>query len=112
MGETNDEDDERLEVDIYPLSCYYFGSKDAIPFKDHSLADRLQRMKFKFVPFLLFCRLLLLDVPLLIFHLTLFWFILHISYAAHGMRTCVEAVIMVSPFIVFFYGDVFFVKQC
>lgn len=40
-----------LEVDIYPLSCYYFGSKDAIPFKDHSFPDRLQRIKSKFVFF-------------------------------------------------------------
>lgn len=92
-----DDDEERLEVDIYPLSCYYFGSKDAaIPFKDHSLADRLQRMKFKFVFFLFpFCSLLLVfDMPLL-----MVWFVLLISYAARGMRTCVEAVIMVSPFL-------------
>ncbi|WOL02994.1 hypothetical protein Cni_G11714 [Canna indica] len=32
-------------VVIYPLSCYYFGSKDAIIDKDESVADRIQRMK-------------------------------------------------------------------
>ncbi|XP_009392936.2 pre-mRNA cleavage factor Im 25 kDa subunit 1 isoform X4 [Musa acuminata AAA Group] len=32
-------------VVIYPLSRYFFGSKDAIPDKDDCLADRLQRMK-------------------------------------------------------------------
>eukprot|EP00262_Sarcandra_glabra_P017831 TRINITY_DN6229_c0_g2_i1.p1 TRINITY_DN6229_c0_g2~~TRINITY_DN6229_c0_g2_i1.p1 ORF type:complete len:202 (+),score=23.82 TRINITY_DN6229_c0_g2_i1:109-714(+) len=32
-------------VDIYPLSNYYFGSKEAIPDKDETLADRIQRMK-------------------------------------------------------------------
>lgn len=42
-------DDQSLEFDIYPLSGYYFGSKDAIPFKDETLADRVQRMKSKFV---------------------------------------------------------------
>ncbi|XP_008808235.2 pre-mRNA cleavage factor Im 25 kDa subunit 1 [Phoenix dactylifera] len=53
-------------VDIYPLSRYYFGSKDAIPEKDDSLADRIQRLKA--------------------------------SYAAHGMRTCVEGVLLVELF--------------
>ncbi|CAL9750506.1 unnamed protein product [Musa acuminata subsp. burmannicoides] len=32
-------------VEIYPLSRYFFGSKDAIPDKDDCLADRIQRMK-------------------------------------------------------------------
>ncbi|KAJ4708698.1 Pre-mRNA cleavage factor Im subunit like [Melia azedarach] len=53
-------------IDIYPLSCYYFGSKDAIPFKDETLSDRILRMKS--------------------------------HYAAHGLRTCVEAVILVELF--------------
>jgi len=48
MGENGIRDDEKVEVNIYPLNCYYFGSKDAIPSKDHSL-DRLQRFKSKFV---------------------------------------------------------------
>lgn len=49
MGENgirDDDDDEKVEVNIYPLNSYYFGSKeDAIPSKDHSL----QRFKSKFV---------------------------------------------------------------
>ncbi|XP_010925042.1 pre-mRNA cleavage factor Im 25 kDa subunit 1 isoform X2 [Elaeis guineensis] len=53
-------------VDIYPLSRYYFSSKDAIPEKDDSLADRIQRLKA--------------------------------SYAAHGLRTCVEGVLLVELF--------------
>lgn len=36
-------------VDIYPLNRYYFGSKEAVPFKDESAADRLLRMKLKYV---------------------------------------------------------------
>ncbi|RRT78329.1 hypothetical protein B296_00001266 [Ensete ventricosum] len=32
-------------VEIYPLSRYFFGSKDAIPDKDDCPADRIQRMK-------------------------------------------------------------------
>ncbi|XP_024017120.1 pre-mRNA cleavage factor Im 25 kDa subunit 1 [Morus notabilis] len=34
-----------LVLDIYPLSSYYFGSKEALPLKDENLADRLLRMK-------------------------------------------------------------------
>jgi hypothetical protein len=60
MGEngTRDDDDEKVEVNIYPLNSYYFGSKDAIPSKDHSL----QRFKSKFVfsvIFLLYFRVLI-----------------------------------------------------
>ena len=40
--------DHRKEVDIYPLSCYYFGSKEAIVFKDETLSDRINRMKSKY----------------------------------------------------------------
>ncbi|KAJ1439886.1 NUDIX hydrolase-like domain superfamily [Sesbania bispinosa] len=64
--QNSETDDQSLQLDIYPLSSYYFGSKDAIPFRDHSLADRIQRMKS--------------------------------NYAARGMRTCVEAVILVELF--------------
>lgn len=32
-------------VDIYPLNGYYFGSKEASPEKDETLADRIQRLK-------------------------------------------------------------------
>ncbi|KAI4335259.1 hypothetical protein L6164_013923 [Bauhinia variegata] len=58
--------DQNHELDVYPLSSYYFGSKDAIPFKNDTSADRVQRMKS--------------------------------NYAAHGLRTCVEAVILVELF--------------
>ncbi|KAL9440931.1 hypothetical protein AB3S75_019581 [Citrus x aurantiifolia] len=53
-------------VDIYPLSSYYFGSKEAIPFKDETLYNRVLRMKS--------------------------------NYDAHGLRTCVEAVLLVELF--------------
>ncbi|XVF35081.1 hypothetical protein REPUB_Repub18cG0114000 [Reevesia pubescens] len=59
-------DDHKEEVDIYPLSCYYFGSKEAIVFKDETLSDRINRMKS--------------------------------NYAAYGLRTSVEAVILVELF--------------
>jgi hypothetical protein len=50
-GSSNNNDEEKVEVNIYPLNSYYFGSKDSIPFKDHSLHHRLQRIKSKFVYF-------------------------------------------------------------
>ncbi|KAG4387901.1 hypothetical protein GLYMA_09G066700v4 [Glycine max] len=59
-------DDQSLEFDIYPLSSYYFGSKDAVPSKDLTLVDRVLRMKS--------------------------------NYAASGIRTCVEAVLLVELF--------------
>ncbi|RDX61809.1 Pre-mRNA cleavage factor Im 25 kDa subunit 1, partial [Mucuna pruriens] len=59
-------DDERLQLDIYPLSSYYFGSKDAIPFNDPTLPDRALRIKS--------------------------------NYAARGIRTCVEALLLVELF--------------
>ncbi|OMO67246.1 hypothetical protein CCACVL1_20676 [Corchorus capsularis] len=68
-AELNDQSssgDNRKEVDIYPLSCYYFGSKEAIVFKDETLSDRVKRMKSNF--------------------------------AAYGLRTSVEAVILVELF--------------
>lgn len=34
-------------LDIYPLSCYYFGSKDPLLLKEETLADRILRMKSK-----------------------------------------------------------------
>lgn len=36
-------------IDIYPLSNYFFGSKEALLFKDETLADRVQRMKSKYI---------------------------------------------------------------
>ncbi|KHG13257.1 cpsf5 [Gossypium arboreum] len=59
-------DNHSKRVDIYPLSCYYFGSKEAIVFKDETLSDRINRMKS--------------------------------NYAAYGLRTSVEAVILVELF--------------
>ncbi|XP_039032696.1 pre-mRNA cleavage factor Im 25 kDa subunit 1-like [Hibiscus syriacus] len=59
----NSNDDRRKEVDIYPISCYYFGSKEAIVSKDETPSDRVKRMKS--------------------------------NYAAHGLRTSVEAVLLV-----------------
>lgn len=44
----NHNDDQGRQLDIYPLSCYYFGSKEAIPLKDETLADRVQRLKSKY----------------------------------------------------------------
>ncbi|KAL0333739.1 UNVERIFIED_CONTAM: Pre-cleavage factor Im subunit [Sesamum angustifolium] len=32
-------------LDVYPLSCYYFGSRDSVPFKNETVADRVLRMK-------------------------------------------------------------------
>ena len=60
-------DDQSLEFDIYPLSSYYFGSKDAVPSKDLTLVDRVLRMKSKFGFFLLlsvyfYCNLISLFV--------------------------------------------------
>ncbi|KAF4357132.1 hypothetical protein F8388_002337 [Cannabis sativa] len=55
-----------LVIDIYPLSSYYFGSKEAILSKDETMADRVRRLKS--------------------------------NYSAHGLRTCVEAVILVELF--------------
>ncbi|PSS36416.1 Pre-mRNA cleavage factor Im subunit like [Actinidia chinensis var. chinensis] len=53
-------------LDVYPLNCYYFGSKQALSLNDETIADRVDRMKS--------------------------------NYAAHGLRTCVEAVILVELF--------------
>ncbi|XP_059633159.1 pre-mRNA cleavage factor Im 25 kDa subunit 1 [Cornus florida] len=53
-------------LNIYPLSNYYFGSKDAVPLKDEPEADRVLRMKS--------------------------------NYAAYGLRTSVQAVILVELF--------------
>lgn len=48
VREINGSDQSNDVIDIYPLSSYYFGSKEASPFKDETLADRIQRMKFKY----------------------------------------------------------------
>ncbi|KAK8550327.1 hypothetical protein V6N13_118844 [Hibiscus sabdariffa] len=66
INDHSSSDDGRKRVDIYPLSCYYFGSKEAIVFKDETLYDRINRMKS--------------------------------NYAAFGLRTSVEAVILVELF--------------
>lgn len=55
-----------LMVDLYPLSSYYFGSKEALRVKDEIISDRVIRLKS--------------------------------NYAAHGLRTCVEAVLLVELF--------------
>ncbi|ESQ54256.1 hypothetical protein EUTSA_v10026187mg [Eutrema salsugineum] len=55
-----------LIVDLYPLSSYYFGSRDALRVKDENISDRVDRLKS--------------------------------NYAAHGLRTCVEAVLLVELF--------------
>lgn len=39
-------------LDIYPLSCYYFGSRDFVSLKSETAADRLLRMKAKYVSIL------------------------------------------------------------
>ncbi|KAA8523282.1 hypothetical protein F0562_009705 [Nyssa sinensis] len=62
----NNSSDRSHVLDIYPLSNYYFGSKETLPFKDDTLADRVQRMKS--------------------------------NYAAYGLRTRVEGVILVELF--------------
>ncbi|XP_055824837.1 pre-mRNA cleavage factor Im 25 kDa subunit 1-like isoform X2 [Solanum dulcamara] len=50
-------------LDIYPLNHYYFGSKEALPFKEEETLDhRIQRLKF--------------------------------NYNTHGLRTCVQAVLL------------------
>ncbi|XP_019192268.1 PREDICTED: pre-mRNA cleavage factor Im 25 kDa subunit 1 isoform X2 [Ipomoea nil] len=56
----------RNALDIYPLNCYFFGSKDAVTFKDETLADRVGRMK--------------------------------LNYDTYGLRTCVQAVLLVELF--------------
>ncbi|KFK29542.1 hypothetical protein AALP_AA7G147500 [Arabis alpina] len=57
---------DELVVDLYPLSSYYFGSRDALPVKDEIVSDRVVRLKS--------------------------------NYAVHGLRTCVEAVLLVELF--------------
>ncbi|XP_027902204.1 pre-mRNA cleavage factor Im 25 kDa subunit 1 isoform X2 [Vigna unguiculata] len=65
-NENGGNEDQNMEFDIYPLSSYYFGSKDAIPFKDLSLHNHLLRIQS--------------------------------NYAARGLRTSVEAVLLVELF--------------
>jgi cleavage and polyadenylation specificity factor subunit 5 len=36
-----------LMVDLYPLSSYYFGSKEALRVKDEIISDRVIRLKSK-----------------------------------------------------------------
>ncbi|KAK6126766.1 hypothetical protein DH2020_039491 [Rehmannia glutinosa] len=37
--------DESNVLDIYPLSCYYFGSRGSASFKNETISDRVLRMK-------------------------------------------------------------------
>ncbi|KAF3676491.1 Pre-mRNA cleavage factor Im 25 kDa subunit 1 [Capsicum annuum] len=50
-------------LDIYPLNHYYFASKEALPFKEETLTQRIERLK--------------------------------LNYNTHGLRTCVQAVLLV-----------------
>ncbi|KAL9667069.1 hypothetical protein QQ045_001415 [Rhodiola kirilowii] len=56
----------RNHINIYPLNHYYFGSKDAVPIKDETVAERIDRFMS--------------------------------NYAERGMRTNVEAVLLVELF--------------
>ena len=99
----SDDQSHATVIDIYSLSNYYFGSKEVIPFKDETLADRVQRMKSKYthpctlthyvypIGFALFWISLLVIYFIFLFNLS--------SYAAHGLRTCVQAVILVSHLV-------------
>jgi Nucleotide hydrolase len=49
-------------VNVYPLSNYTFGTKEPKMEKDTSVADRLARMKVKYVSFFC-CFLFLFDKP-------------------------------------------------
>lgn len=40
--------EQRRAIDIYPLRNYFFGSKEALLFKNEALADRVQRMNSKY----------------------------------------------------------------
>lgn len=89
-------------IDIYPLSNYYFGSKEPLLFKDETLSDRVLRMKSKY-PFSLYS----VDYTLLFntFLQFIYFVFFFCSYAAYGLRTCVEAVMLVRSFltIILFY---------
>lgn len=54
MEETSEENTTRrnhvvhdLIVDLYPLSSYYFGSRDALRVKDEIISDHVVRLKSK-----------------------------------------------------------------
>lgn len=95
-------------LDIYPLSCYYFGSRDSGSLKSETVADRLLRMKAKYVSIsvmvysFLYVSISVMDYSFLLFlwiylfYVLVFW---DFSYAAYGMRNCVAAVIVVSIFL-------------
>ncbi|EPS74260.1 hypothetical protein M569_00496, partial [Genlisea aurea] len=38
-------------LDIYPLGCYYFGSRDPKPYRNESASDRLLRMKSNYAAY-------------------------------------------------------------
>lgn len=54
VGSHHNRRSESQVLDIYPLSCYYFGSKEATPLKNETLYDRVLRMKAKYVDFYLY----------------------------------------------------------
>ncbi|KAJ8448702.1 hypothetical protein Cgig2_010589 [Carnegiea gigantea] len=64
-------------VNTYPLSSYTFGIKEPKMEKDTSVADRLARMKLKFVSFLSFLQSQFLEF-----------------YMKEGMRISVEAILL------------------
>ncbi|KAL0337250.1 UNVERIFIED_CONTAM: Pre-cleavage factor Im subunit [Sesamum calycinum] len=79
-------------LDVYPLSCYYFGSMDSVPFKNDCSPDESQ-----------VCVNLVFGVNGFLFFLCLYvgfvlcgnlFFFLGFSYDAYGMRNCVAAVIV------------------
>lgn len=98
------------ELDIYPLSCYYFGSIDSVSLKSETAADRLLRMKAKYASIstsvwissnlnffpLVYC--LFLNLFSNFDALFAFW---GFSYDAYGTRSCVAAVIVVSLSIIY-----------
>jgi hypothetical protein len=96
-------------IDIYPLSCYYFGSKEAGPFKDETLADRTQRMKSKYTlqhtnsqsltHYVCSTGFVLFSLNYWFFFFQLSFVVILFSYAAYGLRTCVNAVILVSHLV-------------
>lgn len=106
-------------VNTYPLSSYTFGTKEPKMEKDTSVADRLARMKVKFVFFsFIFFFLVFVSKTLdqtkqfrIGFYclnarnaacskilLNFVWF-LRCSYMKEGMRTSVEGILLVCIFL-------------
>ena len=98
-------------LDIYPLSCYYFGSKDPLLLKDETLADRILRMKSKSLSLHYLvghCFFFFLFVIMGVFEFFVFSLFLS-SYSRYGSRTCVVAVILVSSLLFLFIFSTDFV---